>query len=151
MSVRQRAALEWPEDKCSERSRKRKNSHSEVSPTKLTAAIFTTAETATTPSATISPRRLSANQGTSELNRDKQRGIQRHVKNARYQRQPCLLETPEIADTSPDPSVVTTFPGKRARKFANHQRCRQAPHNRREKQHQDGAAVARACTMSSVP
>src|SRR5262249_53963694 len=60
------------------------------------------------------------------------------------ERQPGLLETPEIAHTAPYPSIVTAFGGKGAGKLANHECCRQAPEKRRQEQDQDCAVVAGA-------
>src|SRR5215469_1291652 len=73
-----------------------------------------------------------------------ERRINRHIKDAGGQRKPRFLESPEIAQAPAHPRVVTTFSGQSARKLADHERRRQAPENRKEKQDENATSVARA-------
>ena len=76
--------------------------------------------------------------------RDKQRGINRHVENGRYQRQPCFLKSPEISHGAPHPGVVAAFKGQRAGELADHERRRQAPEKRGQQQDENRFAIAGA-------
>src|SRR5262245_54502496 len=73
---------------------------------------------------------------------NKKRRVDRHVENAGYQREPGFLKAPEISQTPPHPGVVPALLRQGARKFADHERGRQAPKQRKKEQNQDPAAVA---------
>ena len=75
---------------------------------------------------------------------DKQRGINRHIENGRYQRQPSFLKSPEISHGAAHPGVVAAFKGQRARKLADHERGRQAPEQRGQKQDENRFAISGA-------
>src|ERR1700730_3064000 len=75
---------------------------------------------------------------------DKQRGINRHIENGRYQRQPCFLKSPEISHGATHPGIVTAFKGQRARELSDHERGWQAPKKRGQKQDENPFAIAGA-------
>ncbi len=76
--------------------------------------------------------------------KDEQRRIDGHVENRGHQREPSLLESPEIAHGAPHPGVVAAFVGQRTGKFANHESGGQAPENRGQQQNENAAAIAGA-------
>ena len=76
--------------------------------------------------------------------RHKQRGVNGHVENGRYQREPSFLKSPEISHGAAHPGVIAAFKGQRARKLADHKRGRQAPENRGEQQNENRFAISGA-------
>ena len=74
--------------------------------------------------------------------RDKQRGINRHVEDARHQRQPRLLKSPQVPHRATNPCVVATLGGNCRRELADHERRRQTPDHRRQQQNEDSAQIA---------
>ncbi len=108
-------------------------------------AIFISAHNPTTPRPTITPAMADGEprHQAREVG-DKERGINRHVKNAGDQRKPGFLKSPEISHRAADPRVVAAFGRQRAGKFADHERGRQAPQNRSEQQQQNAAPISRA-------
>ena len=119
-----------------------KNSHSDVSETTFTPAIFERSagnhhSQRDPPSAIVflEPREHARQVG------HEQRGINRHIENRRDQREPGFLKSPEIAHGAAHPSVIAALVGQRARKLADHERRRQAPEQRGEQQNQNRASV----------
>src|ERR1017187_4624931 len=113
-----------------------KKSHSDVSDTTLTPAIFNTEQAITT------ARAGNIQHGTGNHHRqcntpsaiclleprehagqvkDKQCGIDRHIENGRHQREPGFLKSPEISHGAAHPGVVAAFVRQRARKLADHE------------------------------
>ena len=72
-----------------------------------------------------------------------QRRVDCHVENGRNQREPRLLETPEIPHRATHPCVIAALFGQRTGKLADHERGGQTPQNGRQQQDQYGLAIAR--------
>src|SRR6266550_2350166 len=89
---------------------KAKNSHSDV------------VETTRTPAMSLGKPR----EQTIQIE-DEQRGVDGHVEDRGHQREPGLLESPEVAHGAAHPGVITALEGQSARQLADHEGCRQAP------------------------
>ena len=68
--------------------------------------------------------------------------INGHIKDTGGQREPRFLKAPEVAQAAAHPCVIAALVRQRARKFADHESCRQAPKHRQKQQDQDSASVA---------
>src|SRR5580700_12139451 len=99
-----------------------KNNHSEVRETTFTPAILSAAQAITTASATHHPRLFTWNHGNMRVRYATKSVINRHIEDRGHQRQPCFLESPEIAHGPAHPGVITAFVRQRAREFADHER-----------------------------
>ncbi len=59
--------------------------------------------------------------------KNKERRVNRHVKDAGGKRQPRFLEAPEISQAAANPRVVAALLRQGTGKFADHESGRQAP------------------------
>ena len=75
---------------------------------------------------------------------DKDGWVDGHVEDAGGERKPAFLISPKRTKAAADPDIKAALGGDGAGEFADHQGGGEAPHDRQEKQDQDGSQEAGA-------